>query len=217
MILSLGDVISLATRFAGRSDFSTSEVSQLANIALTEVTNRVYHKAKEFQSVSNLTGAGNERTVDLPSDFDGVVSMIFWSTSTGTNGVNTLVQNYDLPIVDISLINSESSTSGIPVQYAVYQGQVVLDPIPNSRGSLVMQYLAKQLPLVVSTETPFLDERWHTGWLNKTEELVHRARSNHVAAADAERRYVNFMTSTPNDRNLTQLARHGQGLSVRKA
>lgn len=217
MILALGDVISLATKFAGRSDFSSSEVSLLANIALTEVTNRVYHKSKEFTAISNLTGTGNERGVNLPDDFDGTVSMTFWSTSTDSTGANVLGQNYDLILRDISNINSESSATGTPVQYAIYAGQVVLDPIPGSRGSLEMRYLAKQGPLVVSTDTPFLDERWHTGWLNKTEELVHRARSNHQAAADAERRYVNFMTSTPNDRDTAQLAKHGMGMSVRKA
>jgi hypothetical protein len=217
MILSLGDVISLATVFAGRSDFSTSEVSRLANIALTEVTNRVYHKAKEFAAVSNLTGTGNERTVDLPSDYDGVLGVEFYSTSTNTLGVNVLGDRTELTMVPRTLIDSSSSISGDPTRYTIYADFLELDPIPDSRGSLVMRYLAKQLPLVVSTETPFLDERWHPGWLNKTEELVHRARSNHAGAADAERRYVNFMTSTPNDRAMDQMAAKGLGLWVRKS
>src|SRR6185369_8638978 len=104
MILSLGDVISLATGFAGRSDFSTSEVSKLANLALTEVTNRVYHKQKEFEAVSNLTGTGNERTVDLPSDFDGDVDVVFYSTSTTMLGVNKITAQTQLLRVDPTFI-----------------------------------------------------------------------------------------------------------------
>ena len=87
---------------------------------------------------------------------------------------------------------------------------------PDSRGSFVLRYLAKQATLVLSTETPDLDERWHPGWLNKTEELIHRMRGNAVGAADAERRYVNFMLSTPNDRNQDQLNKRGLGLTVRR-
>lgn len=217
MILSLGDVISLATQFAGRNDFVSSEVSRLANIALTEVTNRVYHKAKEFEATSNVTGSGNERKVDLPSDYDGVVGIEFYSTSTNTLGVNVLGDRNELTMVTPAMIDSGSSVSGTPTRYAVWADFVELDPIPDSRGSLVMRYLAKQLPLVISSETPFLDERWHPGWVNKTEELVHRARSNHQGAADAERRYVNFMTSTPNDRQLDQMAKTGLGLQVKKS
>lgn len=217
MILSLGDVISLATTFAARSDFSASEVSRLANLALTEVTNRVYHKAKEFTATSNLTGGGNERTVDLPNDYDGVIGVGFYSTSTTTLGVNTMGSRVELTMVMTTQIDSASSETGTPARYAVYSDFLELDPIPNSRGSLVMRYLARQQALVVSTETPFLDERWHPGWLNKTEEYVHRARSNHAGAADAERRYVNFMISTPNDRQMDQMARKGLGLWVRKS
>lgn len=205
MILTLGDVISLATTFAGRSDFSSSEVSRLANMALTEVSNRVYHKSKEVEAISNLTGAGNERRVALPADFDGVVNLTLFSTSTTTLGVNVLGDEVELFPVSVSLIDSLSSTSGTPSRYIVYGGFIELDPIPNSRGSLLMRYLAKQATLLATGESPDLDERWHAGWLNKTEEYVHRARSNHAGAADAERRYVNYMISTPNDRAIEQM------------
>ncbi len=217
MLLSLGDVISLATQFAGRADFSTSDVSLLANIALGEVTSRAYHKQKEYTATSNLTGNGNERTVDLPSDFDAAIAVKFYSTSTNTLGVNVLGDSVDLTITDHTLIDSFSSTSGQPLYYTIFGGFMELDPIPNSRGSLVMRYLAKQQTLVLSTETPFLDDRWHMGWVNKTEEMVHRARGNHAAANEAERRYVNFMNSTPDDRDQMQMAKHGLGLWVRKS
>lgn len=217
MILSLGDVISLATTFAGRSDFSSSEVSRLANLALTEVSNRLAHKPKEAFALSNVTGSGDERRIAVPADYDGVVALKFYSTSTDPDtGVNVLGDEVDLTMVDTSLLDSFSSTSGQPTRYTVFAENIELDPIPDSRGSLVLRYAAKQATLVLSTQTPDLDERWHMGWVNKTEELVHRARSNSLGAAEAERRYVNYMTSTPNDRSMDQMARKGMGLWVRK-
>ena len=218
MIFSLGDVISLATRFAGRSDFSTSEVSMLANMALMEVANRVYHKPKEALALSNVTGTGGERRIGLPDDYDGIVALKFYSTTTDADtGDNILGDETDLDMVDVSLLDSFSSSSGAVMRYTIYAGNIELDPIPDSRGSFVMRYMAKQGTLVLSTATPTLDERWHPGWLNKTEEYVHRARGNHQSAADAERRYVNYMVATPNDRTTDQITKKGMGLWVKKA
>jgi hypothetical protein len=218
MILSLGDVISLTTTFAGRSDFSASEVSRLANLALTEVSNRLHHKSKEARALSNVTGNGNERAIDLPSDFDGVVALKWYSTSTDADtGDNVLGDEVDLAIVDTTLIDSYSSVSGQPARFAVFGGQIEVDPIPSSRGSLILRYVAKQPTLVLSTETPSLDERWHPGWLYKTEALVRRSRGDAVGEANAEQKYVNYMISTPNDRSTEQRAKKGLGLWVRKS
>jgi hypothetical protein len=220
MILTLGDVISMTTTFAARSDFSTSEVSRLANLALTEVSNRLNHNPKEAMAYSNIVGTGNERNVTLPTDFDGVVAVKYYSTSTTSTGgtvINVLGDETELAIVDTTLLDSYSTASGTPVRYALYGDNLELDPIPDSRGSLVMRYLAKQATLIALTESPDLDERWHPGWLNKTEEYVHRARGNYQAATEAERRYVNYMASTPNDRQQEQTAKKGLGLWVRKS
>ena len=217
MILSLGDVMSLATTFAGRSDFSTSEVSRLANIALTEVSNRLHHKPKEALAVSNVTGTGDERLISLPSDFDGVVALKYYSTSTDADtGSNVLGDAVDLTIVDTTVLDSYSSDSGTPQRYAVYGGNIEIDPIPDSRGSFILRYVAKQATLVLSTSTPDLDERWHPGWLYKTEALVRRSRGDMQGEALADQKYVNYMISTPNDRSLEQMAKKGLGLWVRK-
>lgn len=216
MLLSLGDIISLATTFAGRSDFSTSEVSRLANLALTEVSNRLHYNPKETVAVSNLTGAGDERRIGLPSDFDYAVALKFYSTTTNSDDENVLGDEVDLDIVDTVFLDSFSSTSGRPERYTVYGGSLELDPIPNSRGSLILRYTAKQPTLILSTETPALDERWHQGWLWKTTELVNIARGNVTGAQEAERKYVNYMISTPGDRQSEQMAKKGQGLWLRK-
>lgn len=217
MLLTLGEVISLATQFAARSDFSASEVSRLANLALTEVSNRLHHKPKETTAISNVTGTGNERSIVLPTDFDQVVAVKWYSTSTDSSGANVLGSEIDLMIVDTTIIDSYSSTSGTPARYAVYGGNLELDPIPNSRGSVAMRYTAKQPTLLLSSATPYLDERWIPGWLYKTEALVHRARGNYGGADRANADYVNYMLSTPNDRTQEQAAKRGLGMSVRKS
>jgi hypothetical protein len=140
-----------------------------------------------------------------------------YSTSTNTLGVNVLGPERDLDVVGTSLLDSFSSTSGTPERITVYGGYIEIDPIPDSRASLVMRYIAKQPTLVVSTETPYLDERWHKAWIDKTEELVHRARGNYAGAQEAERRYVNYMVSTPNDRQQDQMSRKGMSLWLRKS
>jgi len=193
-------------------------VSYYANLALTEVSNRLHHKPKEALALSNVTGTGDERRIALPSDFDGVVGLKFYSTSTDADtGDNILGTEYDLPIVDTVLLDSFSSTSGIPARYALYGDYIEVDPIPDSRGSFVLRYVAKQPTLILSSETPALDERWHPGWLWKTVELVNLARGNSVGAQEAERKYVNYMVSTPNDRQKEQMAKHGLGLSVKRS
>lgn len=216
MILTLGDVISLSTKFAGRSDFSTSEVSLLANLALSEVATRTYHKPNEVLAYSNLTGGGDERRIALPTDFDYPLAIKHYSTSTNSAGVNVLGEELDLDVVSTTLIDSFSSTTGLPVRCSVFGVFLELDPIPGSRASLVLRYIAKQPTLIVSSSTPYLDEKWHPGWLNKTEELVHRARGNMAGAQEAERRYVNYMASTPNDRQQDQMSKKGLGLWARK-
>lgn len=218
MQLTLGEVISLATTFAGRSDFSSSEVSRLANLALLEVANRVYHKPKEATALSNVTGLGNERRITLPADYDGIMSLKFYSTSTdATTGNNVLGAETELTFADYSYLDSFSSTSGAPIRFTVYAGNIELDPIPDSRGSFVMRYLAKQGIMVLSSETPDIDERWQMGWLNKTEELVHRSRGNHQAADSAERRYINYMLATSNDKNTDEFAKGSMRLQLRRS
>jgi hypothetical protein len=217
MMLTLGNIISLSTTFAGRNDVTASEVSLLANLALTEVNNRLHHKPKEALALSNVTGTGNERLIALPDDFDAAVALKFYSTSTDEDtGANILGDEVDLPLVDTVVLDSKSSTSGTPARYAIYGTNIEIDPIPDSRGSFVLRYVAKQQTLVLSTETPDLDERWHPGWLWKTTELVHLARSNAQGAAAAEQKYVNYMISTPNDRSQTQAAKHGLSLWVKR-
>jgi hypothetical protein len=217
MQLSLGDVVSLSTTFAGRNDYAFSEVSRLANMALTEVSNRLHMNPKEVFALSNVTGTGNERRIAVPQDFDYVMALKFYSSTTDDDGNNVLGEETDLDIVDSVVIDSFSSTSGPPARYSVYGQYIELDPIPSSRGSLIMRYAAQQRTLLLSNETPDLDEKWHQGWLWKTVQFTNMARSNTAGAQEAERNYVNYMVSTPNDRQQEQMAKKGLGVWLRRS
>src|SRR3954468_6721040 len=120
MIGNLGQAISTATGFAGRSDVLTSEGSYYANLALYEVATRVYHKPYEVVALSNLTGGGNERRIAVPTDFDYLLAVKHYSTSTNTLGVNVLDDERDLDVVQPTLLDSFSSTSGIPERVTVF-------------------------------------------------------------------------------------------------
>jgi hypothetical protein len=218
MQLTLGNVMSLSTTFAARHDMTASEVSMLANLALSEVNSRLHHKPKEAKAVSSVTGGGDERELELPTDFDGSVSLTFYSTTTDPDsGANILGDKVHLAIVDTTIIDSRSSISGLPERYALYGNRIEIDPIPNSRGSFELRYLAKQETLVLSTSTPDLDERWHPGWMYLTAAHVARARSDKQTASEYDRMYVNYMVSTPNDRTVEQMDKQGLGLYVRKS
>jgi hypothetical protein len=218
MLLTLGNTMSLATTFAARQDMAASEVSLLANLALSEVQNRINYNSKEAKAVSSVTGGGDERELELPTDFDGSVSLTFYSTTTDPDsGANILGDKVHLAIVDTTIIDSRSSISGLPERYALYGNRIEIDPIPNSRGSFELRYLAKQETLVLSTSTPDLDDRWHPGWMYLTAAHVARARSDKQTASEYDRMYVNYMVSTPNDRIVEQTDKQGLGLSVRKS
>jgi hypothetical protein len=218
MQLTLGNVMSLSTTFAARSDMAASEVSMLANLALSEVNSRLHHKPKEAKAVSSVTGGGDERELELPNDFDGSASLVWYSTTTDEDsGANILGERIHLSIVDTTIIDSNSSISGQPARYAIYGNRIEIDPIPNSRGSFEIRYLAKQETLVLSTSTPDLDDRWHPGWMYLTAAHVARARSDKQTASEYDRMYVNYMVSTPNDRIVEQTDKQGLGLSVRKS
>jgi hypothetical protein len=218
MLLTLGNTMSLATTFAARQDMAASEVSLLANLALSEVQNRINYNSKEAKAVSSVTGGGDERELELPTDFDGSVSLTFYSTTTDPDsGANILGDKVHLAIVDTTIIDSRSSISGLPERYALYGNRIEIDPIPNSRGSFELRYLAKQETLVLSTSTPDLDERWHPGWMYLTAAHVARARSDKQTASEYDRMYVNYMVSTPNDRTVEQMDKQGLGLYVRKS
>ena len=75
--------------------------------------------------------------------------------------------------------------------------------------------MTKVPTLVASTDTLQLDERWHVAVLYKTIELLEAARNNSEAEALARNRYLNYVSSTPNDFALRQKERTGNVLRLK--
>lgn len=204
MYLNLGQVCSAATEMAGgRNDWSLSNASFWANQALHEIQRQVWHTPLEMLAYSSTTSGENR--VSLPTDFDYPISLSNLSASASPI----------LPMQAGDWIDSQGTTqSGVPVRYALYGTWMELWPMPNSAYSLQLRYGARQPVLIESTSTPTLDERWHSGWLYKTVELLEASRNNAQGEAVARNRYLGHMTSIPTDRALRQQARQGMSVSI---
>lgn len=207
MILTLGQVISHATSFCGRSDILTSTASFYANLALGEVSTRVFHKPKEAFAVSSTTSGENR--IGLPPDFDYLL---------GAGPV--LSTNSDAPIpllpMEPDQFDSKTSCLGQPTNYLVYGEALEFYPTPDSGYSILFRYAAKVPTLVESSETCLLDERWHPGWMWKAASLICASKNNYEGMQLADTAYLNYMTSTPSDRQKTQSVKRGMSMRVQR-
>lgn len=213
MILNLGQICSAATRFAkGRADWPLSEVTQYLNMAYSEMVAVVGHTPLEALAVSSTTSG--EDKYQIPADFGSLIAVTLYQGSTATTSNETTVvalRQQDARWIDAQTV-ATSVNPGVPSDYVQYATWLQLYPSPNSAYSLVMRYNAKPTTLVNSTDTPALDERWHTGLIHKTTELLAASRDDVEGEALARNRYLSFMNSIPSDRALKQKDRTGMGL-----
>ena len=202
-ILNLGQICSRATEMAGgRLDWSLSDASFFANLAVFEVASRAHHVPKEAIAVSSTTTGENR--IAFPTDFDYPIALTMFvgSTSTATTSNTTRV----VPLVqkDARWFDSQELATGEPEAYVYYGTSIELYPSPNSAWSLQLRYMTKPSTLIASTDTPVLDERWHPAILYKTVELLEASRNNVEGEAIARNRYLSYMASTPTDLALKQ-------------
>lgn len=211
-VLTLAQVASAATRMAGgRSDWALSEVSLYANIALSEICGVIQHTPAEALALSSTTSG--EARYALPQDYHSGIALTLYQGSSSTNTSSHYTTTIPLRQRDARWVDAQPVTNtvtpGVPSDYVPYATWLELYPSPNSAYSLQLRYLAKQPVLVQSSETPFIDERWHPGWLYKTIELLEASRNNVEGEAIARNRYINYMQSQPTDRALKQRDRTG--------
>ena len=205
MILNLGTIMSAATNFAGgRLDYSVSEASMYVNWAYAEVATRInYHRGKQAIAVSSTTSGGNR--IALPTDFDYATALTAYigSGSTQSSCGTTVIplRQRDARWIDSQTVEGDTgttnSTPGIPDAYVIYSSWLELWPSPNSAYSMQLRYITKAPVLVNSTDTPVIDERWHTAILYKTIELLEGSRNNVEGELLARNRYLNYVSSTP--------------------
>ena len=211
MQMSMGDIWSMATaQVQGRTDFSTSELSLYTNLAYQEVSSRIAYDGFEAVAVSSTTSGGYR--VALPNDFGYVVELSNLSV-TGSPGWTGNWGTRELKQYDTSRFDSLDTQLGRPVGFARFNNYLELWPSPDSTYSLQLRYVTQVSPLMSSTSTPAIDERWHPAIAYKTAAMLAGARQDLESEAAATGRYLSYMGSTPTDLALKQRVR-GSGMRV---
>jgi hypothetical protein len=192
MYLTMAQCWSIATAMVrGRTDYSTSELSLYANLALQEMASRSPHRPLE--SATTLSITSGTTTYSLPSDFESVIALSTLSTDASEGRGKNLDQK-DAPWMD-----SQGTESGTPSTFALYGNALVLWPVANSNRSYLLRYQAVVPTLVSSASTAPLGERYGWPWAVKTAELLAAARNDIEIEAMCRNRYLSVMGSTPSD------------------
>jgi len=212
MILTLGDVMSQATKLAhGRGDYTPSEASFWANVAQQEVSQFAGHIPKEALAMSSTTSG--EGRYSLPADYDYAIAVTLYQ---GSNSTNTLSRS----TIAMPLIAREAGwaddrslpDNGVPTNYVPYSTWLELIPSPTSAYSLSMRYMSKIPTLIASTDTIRLDDRWHPAVVFKTAVHLEAIRNNTEGEAMANNRYVQYVSQIPTDQQLRQRDKRSMSL-----
>lgn len=213
-ILNLGTICSTATTFSGgRNDWSLSEVSLYVNMAYSELKSRagITHTPSEAIAVSSTTSGENR--IAFPADFDYPLAITLYAGSSSTASVSHTTETVTLTPKDARWVDAQTLASGIPENYVYYGTSIELFPSPNSAYSLMMRYRTQSPLLVQSTDTPVVDERWHSAILYKTVALLEASRNNPEGEALANNRYLQYVNGTLTDASAKQRDRAGMYLT----
>jgi len=203
--LNLAQISSTATAYnQGRGDYSASEASFYANIALVQVATAIQMQPLESLAISSTTSGENR--MSLPPDFDYVISLSYLTGAS--SGFPALTMR------DAFLLDSGTTFAGPPREFAVYSTWMELAPIPDSAYSLQLRYGAKIPALLASTDTPSLSDRYHYAVALKTAELLAAARNDSEQEALNHQRYMDYMGSIPSDQAFRQRDKLSMGVSV---
>lgn len=210
MELSLATCISLASNLAGgRGDWSPSEASMLANLALERVVFMAgtHHKPREGLAISSSTSGGNR--IALPTDFDTPLAFTLYQGSTSTDTTSRTTNSVPLIQRDSAFLDAQEDqfSGGIPRYYNWYATWLELFPSPNSAYSLQLRYRTKQPVLSLSTSTPALDAVWGQAWVYATAEQFAAARADTTNEVLNRNRFQNYVTMIETDKAKSQMDR----------
>lgn len=213
MQFTLGQIISTASSFVGgRLDWTPSEISLYANMALEEVATSAHFRGKEtLAATSNNTG---ENRIPMPADCERVLGL-FLSYYTGSS-LRTLTAQSILTQVDQTVLDSKASAAGAPEYWGEFGGIVQVWPTPASSYSLTMRYERRQSTLTNSASTPLIEDRYHQAWLYKTCEILADSRKDQQTAMYWGQKYTARMDETPNDNAWQKSPKEQLGLQLRR-
>lgn len=212
--LNLGQICSFATTWAGgRMDVLLSEASLYANMAYSEVRSRQGLKHTPLEQIAVSSTTTGENRIAVPPDLDFPTGLTLYVGSTSTVSTSHTTAVITLRPKTAEWIDAQPLASGEPQYYALYGTQIEFYPSPNSAYSAQLRYNAQTPMMIASTDTPNLDERWHTAVAHKTTELVAAARGDVDNEALASRRYMAYVTGTRTDASDKQQDKGGMSLT----
>lgn len=122
--------------------WTDDDIKRYLNSGLTDLA-----KLSEKISKTTVDVTANTQSVQIPADVL-VLKSIYWFDDT--SGKNELYVSYDsLP--------EDDETTGVPSEYFTIDGEIVLYPIPETDGRLLLTYTKKPSLLVNDTDTPEYD------------------------------------------------------------
>ena len=103
-------------------------------------------RVRDMEATTTLTGAAS---IDLPADFLGVVD-VYLDTDPRRPLRPTTAQ----------AINRSHESSGIPTQYALVDGKMLLNPSPDGSYDVVLRYYASLASLSADADTNAIMDKY---------------------------------------------------------
>lgn len=198
MQLTMAQCWSVVTNFVqGRTDYSNSELSLAANLALDDLTSKVEMRSLQSHTVSSSTSGTSALTFPTSCHYVTSVSNLSLGASDSRRTL------HPCSIVDI---DSASTELGIPVKYAIYREQLVLWPSADSAYSFQIRFQEKVPAVVDSVDTPNIDDRWHYPWALRTAAIAAAMRNDLDQSQFLQAQYLGQVSGTPTDAGLQQQA-----------
>lgn len=197
--LTLSQINSLVTGWCqGRTDYSASDLSLFANMALTEVASRMPYRSLDSFVVSSTTSG--QSSITRPTGAAYVTSIS--NLSVAPNSKQRTLE----PAMP-EQVDSSATQVGMPVRYTEYRDQILLWPPADSAYSFQIRFQEVIPPLVNSTDTPALDERWHIAVAMRASAIAASQRNALELEASNQARYLGYISSTPSDMAYKQQGR----------
>ncbi len=207
MQLTLGQIMSLTTSLnQGRNDYSTSDLSLYANMALNELCQRVEMQALNRQGFTSIQSGAANFNANYQDGFGALTDYI--------KGVSNQLEPPNSPQRALipttkQWIDSQDTQTGIPTHWAPFRELIYVWPSANSPYQFEVTYQTKPQALMSSNQTPNIDERWVDAVAYRAAAIAAAARNDLEQEAINQARYLAFVQSLPSDRAIKQRAEGG--------
>lgn len=199
MQITLTKCFSLVTQLQqGRTDYTPSELSDYANLALVDITTSIEMRSLQSHAVSSTTSGGSWLTFPTGAHYVTSISNL---SLVATDSRKTLVPT---TLVDL---DSRSTEVGVPERFALSRDSLLFWPSADSAYSFQIRFQERVDTVVSSTSTPNIDERYHYPWVLRTAAIAAAMRNDVDGEQIAQARYLGEIGKMPSDAALAQQAK----------